>query len=152
MCILSYQLHIMRWFTDRFRCDLTGAAAVEFAFIAPILLLLLFGIIGYGYTFSVYNGVQQLAAEAARASVAGLDDAERERLARAFVAQSVGSYAFLDPSKLTVRTVALGAPAPSFEVTVAYDYSDTIFNRLGSIVALPMPVVERRAVVQRGGY
>ena len=149
---LSHQLHTMRSSLHRFRTDVVGAIAVEFAFIAPILLLLLFGIIGYGYTFSVYNGVQQLAAEAARASVAGLDDAERERLARAFVAHSVGSYAFLDPSKLTVRTVALGAPAPSFEVTIAYDYSDTIFNRLGSIVALPMPVVERRAVVQRGGY
>jgi Flp pilus assembly protein TadG len=149
---LSYILQTMRRFTYRFRADLLGAIAVEFAFIAPILLLLLVGIIGYGYTLSVYNGVQQLAAEAARASVAGLDDAERDRLARAFVARSVESYAFLDPSRLTVRTVALGAPAPSFEVTVAYDYSDTIFNRLGAIVALPMPVVERRAVVQRGGY
>jgi Flp pilus assembly protein TadG len=149
---LSHRLHTMRWLTYRLRIDLAGAIAVEFAFIAPILLVLLFGIIGYGYTFSVYNGVQQLAAEAARASVAGLDDAERERLARAFVAHSVGSYAFLNPSKLTVRTVAQGAPTPSFEVTIAYDYSDTIFSRLGSIVALPMPVVERRAVVQRGGY
>ncbi|MGX1788010.1 TadE/TadG family type IV pilus assembly protein [Bosea sp. NPDC055332] len=142
----------MRSFIHRLRTDPSGATAVEFAFIAPILMLLLFGIIGYGYTFSVYNGVQQLAAEAARASVAGLDDAERERLARAFVTRSVGSYAFLNPSKLTVRTTAFGAPAPSFEVTVVYDYSDSVFNRLGTIVALPMPVVERRAVVQRGGY
>lgn len=134
------------------RVDQTAATAVEFAFVAPILLLLLFGIVGYGHAFGVYHGVQQLAAEAARASVAGLDDAERERLARDFVTRSIGSYAFLDPSKLTVRTTTTGAPSPSFEVAIAYDYSDSVFSRLSSIVALPVPVVERRAVVQRGGY
>ena len=134
------------------RADQTAATAVEFAFVAPLLLLLLFGIVGYGHAFGVYHGVQQLAAEAARASVAGLDDAERERLARDFVTRSIGSYAFLDPSKLTVRTTTTGAPSPSFEVAIAYDYSDSVFSRLSSIVALPVPVVERRAVVQRGGY
>ncbi|MCP4562470.1 MAG: pilus assembly protein [Bosea sp.] len=142
----------MRSFIRRLRIDSSATTAVEFAFIAPILLMLLFGIIGYGHAFGVYHGVQQLAAEAARASVAGLDDAERERLARDFITRSIGSYAFLEPNKLTVRTSALGAPSPSFEVTVVYDYSDSIFNRLSSIVALPMPIVERRAVVQRGGY
>lgn len=142
----------MRSFIRRLRIDCSAATAVEFAFIAPLLLLLLFGIIGYGHAFGVYHGVQQLAAEAARASVAGLDDAERERLARAFVTRSISSYAFLEPSKLTVRTTAAGAPSPSFEVAIAYDYSNSIFNRLNSIVALPTPVVERRAVVQRGGY
>ncbi|KRE24230.1 hypothetical protein ASE66_03010 [Bosea sp. Root483D1] len=134
------------------RTDRSASTAVEFAFIAPILLMLLFGIIGYGHAFGVYHGVQQLAAEAARASVAGLDDAERERLARSFITRNIGSYAFLEPSKLTVRTTALGAPAPSFEVAIVYDYSGSAFNRLSSMVALPMPVVERRAVVQRGGY
>lgn len=142
----------MRLLVPDFRIDQSATTAVEFAFVAPILLLLLFGAVGYGHAFGVYHGVQQLAAEAARASIAGLDDAERERLARDFITQSVGSYAFLEPNKLTVRTSALGAPSPSFEVTVLYDYSDSIFNRLSSIVALPMPIVERRAVVQRGGY
>lgn len=135
-----------------FKTDQSASTAVEFAFVAPILVLLLFGIVGYGHAFGVYHGVQQLAAEAARASVAGLDDAERERLARAFVTRSIGSYAFLEPDKLTVRTTALGAPSPSFEVAITYDYSDSLFSRLASIIALPIPVVERRAVVQRGGY
>ena len=142
----------MRFVVPGFRRDQSASTAVEFAFVAPILLLLLFGIIGYGHAFGVYHGVQQLAAEAARASVAGLDDAERERLARAFVTRSIGSYAFLQPDKLTVRTTSLGAPSPSFEVAITYDYSDSAFNRLASIIALPLPVVERRAVVQRGGY
>jgi len=132
--------------------DRRATAAVEFAFVAPVLLMLLLGIAAYGHAFGVYHGIQQIAAEAARASVAGLDDSERERLARAFVARHVGAYAFLDPAKLTVRTTATGGAAPSFEVAVAYDFSDSAFNRLGSLISLPLPVVERRAVVQRGGY
>jgi Flp pilus assembly protein TadG len=129
-----------------------ATSAVEFALITPVLLLMLFGIIGFGYVLGVYHGVQQIASEAARASVAGLNDAERERIARDFVAEHVGAYAFLDPEKLTVRTAASSAPVPTFQVAVTYDFSDTVFHRLGALVALPPPIVERRAVIQRGGY
>lgn len=55
-------------FFIHFSRNTKAAAAVEFAFIAPILLLLLFGIVGYGYVFGVYHGIQQIASEAARAS------------------------------------------------------------------------------------
>ena len=89
-----------------FETDQSASTAVEFAFIAPILLMLLFGIIGYGHAFGVYHGVQQLAAEAARASVAGLDDAERERLARAFITRNNSSKTepTAVPTSVTVLT------------------------------------------------
>jgi len=45
-----------------------GAAAVEFAIIVPLLLFLLFAIIGYGYMLSFRQGLSQAAAEAARAA------------------------------------------------------------------------------------
>ena len=45
-----------------------GAAAVEFALVAPILLLLVFGIIGYGYMLSFRQALSQGAAEGARAA------------------------------------------------------------------------------------
>lgn len=61
----------------RFSRSLDATSAIEFALVAPVLLLLLFGIIGYGYILGVYHGVQQIAAEAARASVSGLNDTER---------------------------------------------------------------------------
>lgn len=132
--------------------DDKATTAIEFALIAPVLLLLLFGIIGYGYVFGVYHGVQQIASEAARASVAGLDDRERERIAKDFVTANVPAYAFLDPAKIRVTTAASSAPTSTFQVAVSYDFSDTIFHQLGSLIALPHPVVERRAVIQRGGY
>lgn len=48
--------------------DESGAAALEFALVLPILLLILFGIISYGYIFSVRQALTQAAAEGARAA------------------------------------------------------------------------------------
>lgn len=44
-----------------------GAAAVEFALVVPVLVLLLFGIISYGYMLSVRQAITQATAEGARA-------------------------------------------------------------------------------------
>lgn len=52
----------------RGRADERGAAAVEFALVVPVLLLLLFGIIDYGYMLSFRQALSQGAAEGARAA------------------------------------------------------------------------------------
>jgi Flp pilus assembly protein TadG len=57
---------------DRRRHDERGAALVEFAIASVLLLVLLFGIISYGYALSFKQGLTQAAAEGARkAAVAG---------------------------------------------------------------------------------
>ena len=50
------------------RPDRRGAAAVEFALILPILMVLVFGIINYGDMLSVRQSVSQAASEGARAA------------------------------------------------------------------------------------
>jgi Flp pilus assembly protein TadG len=50
------------------RRDQRGTALVEFALIAPLLFLLLFGIIDFGRALDYYNQVTQLAGQAARAA------------------------------------------------------------------------------------
>ena len=50
------------------RRDDDGAAAVEFAFIAPILIFLLLAIVGYGYMLSFRQAISQAASEGARAA------------------------------------------------------------------------------------
>jgi Flp pilus assembly protein TadG len=142
----------MRSLIRGFRTCQRGSNAVEFALIAPVLMLMLFGIIAFGYIFGVYHGVQQIAAEAARASVSGMNDPEREAIAREFVANNASAYPMLDPAKLQVTTTQSGPPRQTFEVAISYDMSDTVFANFASLVALPPPLVERRAVVQRGGY
>ena len=101
--------------------------AVEFAFVAPILLLL-FGIMDY--VFGIDHSIQQIAAVAARSSVSGLNDAERSRIARDFIAAHARSYTFIDPTKLRVRTGQTGPHMRSFEVAVAYDMSGSVYGNL----------------------
>ena len=51
--------------------DRSGATAVEFAFLAPVLIFILMGITGYGGYFWISHSVQQLANDAARAAIPG---------------------------------------------------------------------------------
>ena len=48
-----------------------GAAAVEFALVVPILVMLLFGIIDYGLYFANALGVRSGASDAARQIIVG---------------------------------------------------------------------------------
>ncbi len=76
---------IGRFGVRKFLTARDGAIAVEFAMIAPIFLMIIFGILIYGSYLAVIHGVQQLAAEAARSSIAGLNETERSSLANAYV-------------------------------------------------------------------
>jgi Flp pilus assembly protein TadG len=49
----------------------TGAAVVEFALLVPVLLLIVFGIIQYGFYFWAMQGGSDIARSAARSSAAG---------------------------------------------------------------------------------
>ena len=51
-----------------------GAAAVEFALLLPLLVLLLFGLIQFGIAFNTRIQATNAAREAARAAVIGIDN------------------------------------------------------------------------------
>ena len=82
--------------------DRTAASAVEFALVMPIFLLVLFGIIVYGSYLAMVHGLQQLTAEAARASIGGLSDSERLSLATSDIDSNVGTYPLLAPDRRTI--------------------------------------------------
>ncbi len=48
------------------RSSRRGATAVEFAIVAPVLLLLTFAVVDYGWYFTCIQGVDRVAREAAR--------------------------------------------------------------------------------------
>ena len=54
--------------------DEEGAAAVEFAFLLPLLVLLLFGFIQFGIALNTRIQATNAAREAARLAVIGIDD------------------------------------------------------------------------------
>ncbi len=56
------------------RSEDQGASLVEFALLAPFLILLLFGIIEFGYFIGEFNDVRHGAREAARAAAVNAGD------------------------------------------------------------------------------
>ena len=131
-------------------CDhVGGTAAVEFAIITPIVVVLLLGIICFSCVFSMYSAVQQIAAEAARAALPGLSATEQNQLAQNYAAGVIGSYGLLDPSKLTLAT---SAHATTFTVTATYDMSGSFFMAVGGFLVSASPLIVRSAAIQTGGF
>ncbi len=126
-----------------------GTAAVEFAILSPLLLLLLLGIVAYGGYFLMAHSVQQLANDAARAALPGLSDTERKQLATQSLANELPTYGFLDP-----RLVQLGYTDQSqvMTVNIAYDASASPLWALNGVIPMPPTAIVRAASVQVGGY
>ena len=128
-----------------------GTSAIEFALVVPIFLTLTFGVIVYGAYFASLGVVQQIAYEAARASVTGLTDAERQSLATARASALVASYGgLLNTPTVTINAVSTGAG--SFAVTVTQQFDALGLGNISGI--LPMPPAQQSATVEvaRGGY
>ncbi|MBR0793284.1 pilus assembly protein [Bradyrhizobium manausense] len=128
-----------------------GATAVEFAMMLPIFLTLIFGIVVFGSYFAMIHGVQQLAAEAARTSVAGLSDTERNSLAQSYVTTSVADYPLLDATKVNVVAAPSSSDPNVYVVTVNYDASSSFIFTLPFVPVLP-PSISRSAVIPYGGF
>ncbi|UVO51837.1 pilus assembly protein [Sphingomonas sp. SUN019] len=131
-----------------FHQDERGATIVEFALVLPLLAMLLLGILGYGQYFLLAHSAQQLANDAARATVAGLSPGERLTIANAAVARSLSTLPELKP-----QTVSLAVTEASELVTVRVriDASGNPMFRV-PLVPMPDPLIERRAVVRQGGF
>lgn len=72
-----------RWRRFRAGCREDGGVALEFIFLAPFVLLLIYAVIGYSIAFLMLHSINQLSAEAARAAVAvstapGIDPGDRD--------------------------------------------------------------------------
>ncbi|TNM41116.1 pilus assembly protein [Nocardioides albidus] len=112
--------------------DQRGAAAVEFALVAPLLIMLVFGIIGYGMMLSFRQTLSQAATEGARAAAVQLDGSKRDESATAALDDALGAL------EVGGTTLACGeahvtcevdppvscGPAQCVTVTVSYPYRD----------------------------
>lgn len=127
-----------------------GAAAVEFAIIAPLFLMTVLSLIGYGIYIAAANSVQQIAADAARTAVAGLSAQERSRLAQAFVNDTTLHYAFLSRDRLQVSVQDDPGNPNQFTVALDYDASDLPIFKLYSF-ALPDERIRRFSTIRIGG-
>ncbi len=133
---------------NRNRRDRRGSIAVEFALIAPILLFMLIGMIVYGGWFWLAHSVQSLAYESARASLGGLDIAERRQLALDFVATRSNQMGV----PISASAVTVQSDAQVVAVKIDYDISNHPIMALKSLTVPPPQSIKREAVVRLGGY
>lgn len=124
-----------------------GAVIVEFAIVLPLLVCLLMGVLGYGQYFLLAHSVQQIANDAARATVGGMSADERATLARQSVADDVAALDEFAASRVGTQVAESG---DTVAVDVTLDAHGMALFRT-AIVPMPSATIERRAVVRRGG-
>jgi Flp pilus assembly protein TadG len=124
-----------------------GASAVEFAMLLPLFLTLVFGIVVFGSYLAVVHGLQQLAAEAARSSIAGMSTSERSSIATSYV----GTYPLISASKISVNAATSPSDPNVFVVTVTYNASGMFIYSLPFVPA-PSPTIVRSAAIPFGGF
>lgn len=137
-------MHIMR---EQLRRNQRGASVVEFALLAPVFVTLLFGMLGFGQYFYLSHSIQQIANNAARATVAGLNTAERTTIAHNAVTREGGAQESLIAGRLASSVSDVDGYTT---VIVRYDASNIALLRTG-LVPMPSRMIERRALTRNGG-
>ncbi|MFC5345690.1 TadE/TadG family type IV pilus assembly protein [Brevundimonas staleyi] len=126
-----------------------GSAAVEFALVGPLMVVMLMGMVVYGGWMWLAQSVQTLATESARAAIGGLDAAERISIAQAFVDAEAQRGAGLTRDHLTVL---VESDAQAIRVRIAFDARDHPVMAMAGLLPAPPSTIERTAVVRTGGY
>jgi Flp pilus assembly protein TadG len=126
-----------------------GATAVEFALIFPFMVMLFIGIACFSVVLGMYSALQQIAAESARAALAGLSPTEQNQIATQYVTNVIGSYGFLNPANLTVAT---SATSSTFEVTLTYNAAGQYFASFGGYLPAAPLQITRSATIQLSGF
>jgi Flp pilus assembly protein TadG len=128
-----------------------GAGAVEFAMLLPLFLALVFGIVVFGSYLAVVHGLQQLAAEAARSSIAGMSSSERSSIAVNYVSANIGTYPLIAANNVSVSAAVSGSDPNVFVVTVSYNASGMFLYSLPFVPTPPSTIV-RSAAIPFGGF
>jgi Flp pilus assembly protein TadG len=123
------------------RCDQRGTAVVEFALVAPILFLLVFGILDFGRALNYYNQMTQLAGQGARAAaVDNNPDGTGPASGTSIQSQLVNSYAdggLQNGLKVCITNGSVaggGVPTPGQAVKVQTTYTFNFLPLIGAAI------------------
>lgn len=117
-----------------------GAAIVEMALVLPLLLALLMGVLVYGQYFMLAHSVQQAANDGARASIVGLDAADRRAVATRAVGRSLQAVR-------GTHAITVSETAEAITVAVAFTVPEDSFVR-SAFVPSPGNIVRARATFE----
>lgn len=127
--------------------DSRGAVLIEAALVLPVLIMLLLGILTYGLWLMTANTLQQVANEAARATLGSLSAAERQERVSQAIASSLLTTGAVRAADVTFSTATSGA---YYTVTLSYDTrTHPLFA--SPLVPLPTGTIVRQATVEMGG-
>ncbi|MBU0517106.1 MAG: pilus assembly protein [Proteobacteria bacterium] len=112
-------------------CDERGVAAVEFALILPLLLILMFGIVEFGLAWYSKQVVTNASREGARAGIVWQEPKMSDSEITAVVQNYLTQSGFTQPVTVTV-TGAGGPSGDPLSVRVSHNYQ---FNVLPGFVA-----------------
>lgn len=136
-----------------------GAALIEFALVAVLLMMFIYGIAAYGIMLSTKNSMTQAAAEGARSALSVADlpaltlDTRRTDQAKATVATRLASFGSKYQAGDTTATIA-GCSGPSdtvkcITVTITYPWSTRPMIPTAPGLGLVMPNTLRATAVVR---
>ncbi len=109
--------------------DARGTVAIEFAFVAVLLLSILFGIIAFGFQFASRIALSYAVAEGGRAAVSGLTSTERRTRADAAIDRVLASFSpLIDPDRATISVTSQGQTAQGEAIEIDIAYADDRFN------------------------
>lgn len=125
-----------------------GQAVVEFALVAPIFLLLLFGMIEFARAFNAYLVITNVAREAARTAVLD-DNAITSDSVRSLISSGLHS-ASLDRDAAVVELTGVDGPAGTpARVVIRYPFQLTMLGRFGGSLPSGGGITLATAVVMR---
>ncbi|GAA2851662.1 hypothetical protein EDC40_101571 [Aminobacter aminovorans] len=107
--------------------------------------------IAYGIYFGALHSVQQMAADAARTAIGGLNEAERKTLAQRYIDLNGDGYVLIDKSKLTVDAKDNVNDSEQFVVSVSYDARQLPIWNLLPMLPMPEQTIKRSSTIRVGG-
>ena len=125
-----------------FAHDESGATAVEFALVLPLLLSIVFGIICFGQFFAIANSLQQLSAEAARASVAEITMVDRVNTASAFIDNADERFSFLGGGNISPTVTSFDDP-PAIMISLEYNLAGSAVELASDFLGLNIGSITR---------
>lgn len=125
-------------------CNTDGSAAIEAAIVIPLLLAFMAGIFNYGWYFFLIHNVQQLTQDAARASIAGLDAAERGQIIDDVIANETTPNGVMQTGLFTRTFRETGQ---YLHLTVSYDSGRNLFPGMG-VIPMPARHITRTVVIR----
>ncbi len=123
--------------------DARGSAAVEFALVLPLLLILLLGTVEFGNLFFQRLEISQAAMSGARAGITGSDKATAETIAKNVACASLPTAMQQQISTCggaaggsLIAAVDTAAAPQQLVVTISWPYQPIVGNALFNLAAL----------------